>query len=363
MSNAELLAACIGTAALTGAVWLGVLLLVDPHRKEKGSTRDIMISFVFGGASVPLGFLLYGFVPDLAGGIESPAGQQAVTQLLIVGPVEEFSKFFIFLLVMLRRKPVQEPLDAMLHAAAVALAFSMVENVLYGLSYGVELTALRAALSTPGHLCYASIWGFAYAVLVHGNPKRRFRDYVILFFSIYPAAVLHGLSNLLLVLIDRWALLSDAAQLAAAAGLLAWLQRKSPFRPFRFSNARSAIPRIELSLASNGRSFPLNLRAALARSAVGNYGLARRHIDRCLEIHERNTFALAVSGIIWFLQGDADRGEIQLSLSWPSLSARQRLTANRLVHHIVRGHRTDNAYNEFLLTSWLKSHRPQPHVR
>lgn len=60
----------------------------------------------------------------------------------------------------------------------------------------MELTAFRAAVFTPGHLIYASIWGFAYAVLIHGNPRRRLRDYVILFFSIHPAALLHGLSNL-----------------------------------------------------------------------------------------------------------------------------------------------------------------------
>jgi len=356
MGDLALLLACIGTAALTGAVWLGVLLLVDPHRREKGSTKDILLSFVLGCVSIPLSFLLYRFAPDLAWGIESPMGQEAALQLLVVGPVEEFSKFFIFFLIMQRRRPVQEPLDAMLHAAAVALAFSLVENVLYGTTYGVELTAFRAAVSTPGHLICASIWGFAYAVLIHGNPRRRPRDYVILFFSIYPAAALHGLSNLLLMLIDRWALLTDAVQLAAAAGLLAWLQRRSPFRPFRLSNAGEAIPRIDLSLASNRRSFPLNLRAALARSAAGDLGRARAHIDCCLEIHGDRAFALALSGIIYFLQGDADRGEQQLSRSYPSLGARQRLTVNRLVLHIVRRHGTDNAYNEFLLTSWLKSH-------
>lgn len=48
MSGTELLAACIGTAALTGTVWLGVLLLVHPNRREKGSTGDILVSFAFG---------------------------------------------------------------------------------------------------------------------------------------------------------------------------------------------------------------------------------------------------------------------------------------------------------------------------
>ncbi len=177
------LASNIGVASISGMAWFGAIVLIDPHHREKGSVRSLFISLLVGFASIPLVILLYNIVPDLTSEIESPQGQYFLYNVLVVGPVEEFAKFSIFFLIMLRRKPVQEPLDAMLHAASVALAFSLIENVEYGLRYGTDVTFLRALVSTPGHLTYACIWGFAYAVLVHANPKRRLRDFVILFFS------------------------------------------------------------------------------------------------------------------------------------------------------------------------------------
>ena len=59
----------------------------------------------------------------------------------MVGPMEEFSKFISFFLICRGGRPIQEPLDGMLRAAMVA------------------------------------------------NPARRKRDYVVVFFSIFPAAL------------------------------------------------------------------------------------------------------------------------------------------------------------------------------
>ena len=349
--------ACIGTAVISGAVWFGIIVMIDPHRREKGSAASLVRSLVVGFASIPLVTALYYFYPDASVAASTVLGRDFVEQLLVVGPVEESAKFLIFFLSTLRWKPVQEPLDGMLHAAAVALAFSLVENVQYGLTYGVDITALRALLATPAHLTFASIWGFAYSVLIHANPHRRPRDYVVLFFSIYPAALIHGLSNFLLSLIGAWSLLVDGVEFFAAMSLLAWLQSKSPFRPFRLAEAPAAVQRIELSISSNANSFPLHLRAALARAALGDYPRARAHIDRCLKLRRGDAFAIALSGVIHVLQGETAKGEESLRFSSPSLTARQKLTLERLARHVVRSHRTENAYNEFLLSMWMKDQR------
>jgi RsiW-degrading membrane proteinase PrsW (M82 family) len=344
----------LGVAVISGAAWFGILLAIDPHRREKGSTKSLLISLAWGFTSVPLVFVLYAFAPDFISGIRTPLGQEFVYEVMVVGPVEEFAKFFIFFLVMVKRKPVQEPLDGMLNAAAVALAFSLLENVLYGFGYGIEILVLRAFVSTPGHLCFACIWGFAYSALIHANLRRRARDYIILFFSIFPAAVLHGLSNFLIELVDSWAYFYDGAQLIAAAALVFWLRRTSPFGAFRLADANLALRRIELSLASNEDNFALNLRAALARAARGDYGHARSHIDKCLGARNADAFASALSGAIHVLQGETARGEEALHASYRSLSPRHKLTLGRLVRHIARSRRTGNAYNEFLLTMWMK---------
>ncbi len=124
-----LFAVCVLYAAVSGAAWFGIILLIDPHRREKGSAASLFISLVLGFASIPLVIFLYSIAPDLGSEVRNPGGQYFAYEMLVVGPMVEFAKFFIFLLIMLRRKPVQEPLDGMLHAAAVALAFSLAENV------------------------------------------------------------------------------------------------------------------------------------------------------------------------------------------------------------------------------------------
>jgi RsiW-degrading membrane proteinase PrsW (M82 family) len=351
-----LLAECIGVAAFSCAAWFGVILWIDPHRREKGSAGTLFITLLIGFASIPLVILLYEIVPDPRTTDQAPGAQWFIYNMLVTGPVEEFAKFAIFFLATLRRRAIQEPLDAMLHAAAVALAFATVENVQYGVRYGVEIAALRALLSTPGHLVFACIWGFAYAVLIYTNARRRARDFVILFFSIFPAAVIHGLSNVLLHVIEDWALLVDVAEFVGATSLVLWLQRKSPYRPFRLADARQAVQRIELSLGSNANNFSLNLRAALARAALGDYARARGHIDRCLRLRKGDAFTIALSGVINVLQGRTAEGEEALHFSFSSLSAGQKRTLGRLTRHVASTNRTENAYNEFHLSMWMKNH-------
>jgi RsiW-degrading membrane proteinase PrsW (M82 family) len=109
--------------------WIVLLLAADPYRREKGSTRSLLVSFLWGLSSIVVVMVLYAAAPNLAARIRSERLAELVDEVLVVGPVEEFSKFIVFFLICRRLRPVQEPLDGMLHAAMVALAFSAVENV------------------------------------------------------------------------------------------------------------------------------------------------------------------------------------------------------------------------------------------
>jgi RsiW-degrading membrane proteinase PrsW (M82 family) len=346
---------CLLVAAVSGGAWYAVIVAVDPHRREKGSAKSLFVSSVLGFASIPLVFLLYDLSPDLTSDLPSARVQEIVYYVLIVGPVEEFAKFFVFFLIVTRRKPVREPLDAMLHAAAVALAFSLTENVKYGLSYGADLVAIRALVSTPGHLTLACVWGFAYAALIHANPRRKPRDFIVLFFSIAPAAVLHGATNSMLMIGSDWWLIVDGALFLAAASLVLWLRGQSPYREFRLADSSVALGRIDRGLASQGDNFALNLRAAVAHAALGELDAARTHINRCLGVRTGNRFARALSGAISVLQGETAAGEDALERSYPFLSPGQKRTLDRLARHLTRKRRTDNAYNEFQLSMWIKS--------
>ena len=356
---AVLLLECVAVAAVTGAGWFGILLLVDRHHREKGSARELLISLVVGFASVPAALLLYTVTPDALWNAGSPALQQVAFQILVVGPAEELSKFLVFLLVMAWRKPAHEPMDAILHAAAVALSFSLVENVMYGLDLGVEVTALRGIVSSPLHMSLAAVWGFAYAALVLGNPRRSPRDYAVLFLSVYPAALLHGVSNLLIGVVGQWSLLGDLFFFAGSVGLLAWLRRRSPFLPLSLARSSEQMARMEAALSANPRSRPLALRAAVAALAIGDYRRGRRAIDQCLG-GTPAALPVAISGVLAFLEGRTEYGERQLRRAWPRLAVRHQRLIERLVLHVERSRGTENAYNEFLLRAWLRERRYRP---
>ena len=57
----------------------------------------------------------------------------------------------------------------MLQAAAVALAFASVENVTYGVIYGLGILLERSLMTTLGHMIYSTLWSVPYAVTRNKN--------------------------------------------------------------------------------------------------------------------------------------------------------------------------------------------------
>ena len=84
-----------------------------------------------------------------------------VANFLIVGPVEELSKFAVFIALTGIMKSIKEPRDGIPQAASVALGFALVENLIYVFRYGIIVLLVRSILSIIGHMSYAVIWGFA----------------------------------------------------------------------------------------------------------------------------------------------------------------------------------------------------------
>ncbi|MCX7037890.1 MAG: PrsW family glutamic-type intramembrane protease [Spirochaetes bacterium] len=312
---------------ITTGAWIVLLLAIDPHRKEKGSTRSLLVSFLWGLSSIVVVINLYAVAPNLGAAMGSERLAELVDEVLVVGPVEEFSKFIVFFLICWRLRPVQEPLDGMLHAAMVALAFSAVENVKDGSVYFPELVIFRALLSTPMHLSYAAVWGFTYVALIYANPARRRRDYVVVFFSIFPAALIHGFSNFLMMVGGAFGFLFDLAVLTAAIVVLAVLRKASPFHAFRLDESAAAL---------------------------GDYTGAQARLEKCLGIKAGDVFCHALSAAVLVLQGQTEKGESVLAMAYPMLSLRQKLTIRRLARHISRRRaRLFNAVNEFMLSRWI----------
>ncbi len=80
--------------------------------------------------------------------------------LLAIGPIEEIAKLLPFVLVVLRFREFDEPLDGIIYASFIALGYAAVENLIY-LSYLTPLEALARGFAGPVvHILFASIWGY-----------------------------------------------------------------------------------------------------------------------------------------------------------------------------------------------------------
>ena len=79
--------------------------------------------------------------------------------MLAIGPIEEISKLLLFVIVVLRLKEFDEPLDGIIYASFIGLGFAAVENWQY-LDYLTPTEAYARGFASPViHILFASIWG------------------------------------------------------------------------------------------------------------------------------------------------------------------------------------------------------------
>ena len=112
--------------------------------------------------------------------------------VLIMGAapvIEEVAKFLAVYLIVYRDKEFDEPMDGIVYAAAAALGFASVENVLYLLRINAQTPAasgpefffstlftvftVRALLTVPGHVIFSLMWGEALGIAKFARPERR----------------------------------------------------------------------------------------------------------------------------------------------------------------------------------------------
>ena len=100
-------------------------------------------------------------------GLRFDAGELADTSvlalfsyaMLAIGPIEEVSKLLFFVLVILRLKEFDEPLDGIIYASFIGLGYAAVENWQY-LDYLTPTEAYARGFASPViHILFASIWG------------------------------------------------------------------------------------------------------------------------------------------------------------------------------------------------------------
>jgi RsiW-degrading membrane proteinase PrsW (M82 family) len=124
--------------------------------------------------------------------------------IVLVAPVvEEFSKYLAVRRTVYRDAEFDQPIDGIVYAAAVALGFATLENVIYVFSalmmsvpIAISTGLVRAVLSVPGHALFAVMWGYALGYEKFMPESQRSR---IIIGGLLLAIFFHGLFNFLVL--------------------------------------------------------------------------------------------------------------------------------------------------------------------
>ena len=138
--------------------------------------------------------------------------------LFAIGPIEELAKMLPFLLVVIRFKAFDEPLDGIVYASFIALGYAAVENYHYmDFLTGFE-TYARGFAGPVIHILFASIWA-------HWITRAWLARKSIIAPALYgflPAAGLHGLYDFMVL---RYPVSALPVAAAMIAGIWIWRLR------------------------------------------------------------------------------------------------------------------------------------------
>jgi RsiW-degrading membrane proteinase PrsW (M82 family) len=192
----------------------------DRHLPEPVS--HLAAAFILGAGSAWLADLMYAGL-DLVN-LRYDAFDLAASNLpgllayavLAIGLIEELAKLVPFLLVIVRFKEFNEPIDGIIYGSFIALGFAAVENAQYLQFLSTAEAYARGFAGPVVHIVFASIWGYyaGRALLCGRNP------WPATVGSLALAALLHGVYDFVVIALPPPALVFAAMLIAGV-----WLWR------------------------------------------------------------------------------------------------------------------------------------------
>lgn len=259
---------------LVAALWLRLLQRLIPYRKDKTLPAGVGTFFLFGLLSLPLFPVLSFLYPDLWIRPTSLIAH-AWNHVIMVGILEELTKWLIFALVMHVKKPLRSPEDGVFFGAATALAFATIENVLYADYYGLRVLWVRSILTTAGHMSYGALWGFVWAgVTWEGAGEINREKFPWAIAAIIPVGILHGFYNTSLVFGLGAGILVDAVTLILVVAAYRYLLTHSPYRKYPYRESARAVEELSHVLRLNPGSRILRRRRGMHYLRLQEYGKA-----------------------------------------------------------------------------------------
>ncbi len=219
------------------AFWAAYHWHADRHLPEP--PLHLLLAFSLGVASFWVGLFMYRALDFID--LRYDAFLLAETSLPglffyalgVIGMIEESAKMIPFLLVIIRFREFDEPIEGIIYASFIALGFAAVENLRY-LEFLSRGEAYARGFAGPViHIVFASVWGYyiGRAVLF----RRRRIATVLAMLAL--AACLHGLYDFLVIGMPPGAL-----PLAALIIASIWIWRLRLIRDLHASPERITKP-------------------------------------------------------------------------------------------------------------------------
>ncbi|MGI6722436.1 MAG: PrsW family intramembrane metalloprotease [Anaerovoracaceae bacterium] len=166
-------------------------------RVEKEPLGLLIKLFIFGAIAVVPAVLLEMLGTDiLLDGLFSGSGtlvRRIVENFIVVALVEEGCKRFFLKRGSWRHPAFDYCFDAIVYSVVVSLGFAALENIGYVFQYGLQVAAMRAVTSIPGHCIFGIFMGHYYGMARMADAwgdKKRSRS--MLRKSLWVPVFLHG---------------------------------------------------------------------------------------------------------------------------------------------------------------------------
>ncbi len=215
-------------SALIGVIIIAWIRSFDIYEKE--TFIAMLWAFLAGGiTSVMIALGAYEFLRVF--GLDDEVISNTLGSLLVIGPVEEFAKLVGLVVVYsLIRKQFNELTDGIIYMSCVALGFSIIENYFYANSgeNSQYLLVYRAFISTPAHISFSVIIGYAWY-----RYKKENKPFSTVIVALLVASLLHGVFDALafspwfnfMLLVYLWLIIRQSLRLVQYTNII------SPFRP------------------------------------------------------------------------------------------------------------------------------------
>ena len=131
--------------------------------------------------------LIYLLLPDFS---SMPYAKGASDAFLMAAIPEEFFKFTVLWLYVLRHKEFDEPMDGIVYGVVASLGFATLENIMYTADGGLGVAILRALTAVPLHAFLGAIMGYYVGQTRFGKPAMRSKN---LWMALSVPMLLHGL--------------------------------------------------------------------------------------------------------------------------------------------------------------------------